>query len=185
MHRQGYKLSMQVGHTTLAGLNLCYAIHREIISGTNLQTVMTEIEFYLKLAKQHSLSALGGVLQIYYMNVLALMNKEFACSEPNISGPQYEEIENVQEMMFQLFRGHVDRVIYLTKKWEVLSEKNKVKVPIRAISVTFYHGLATTRIYRTRGFKVKHPLENIQKDSLPVLQKAEEFSPWNFKNKVR
>ena len=185
MHRQGYEFGMQVGHKTLAGFNLCYAIHREIISGTNLQTVMTEIEFYRKLAKQHSLSALGGILQIYYINVLALMGKDCKCSEPRIPGPQYEEIEYVQEMMYKLFRGHVDRVIYLTKKWEILSEKNKMKVPIRAISVTFYHGLATTKMYRTRGLKFKQPLINLKKDSLPVLQKAEEFSSWNFKNKVR
>ncbi|KAL7484905.1 hypothetical protein ACHAW6_010524, partial [Cyclotella cf. meneghiniana] len=76
MHRRGYEFAMQVGNTSLAGLHLCLAVHREIISGKNLRLLKAEIEFYLKLAKQHSLTALKVLMQIYYKNVMTLMGEQ-------------------------------------------------------------------------------------------------------------
>ncbi|KAL7516121.1 hypothetical protein ACHAWX_001173, partial [Stephanocyclus meneghinianus] len=183
MHRRGYEFGMQVGNTSLAGLHLCLAVHREIISGTNLQSLKTEIEFYLKLAKQHSLPALEVLMIIYYKNVLSLIGEQLIGPAQLIKGPQYEEIECTQEMMSSLFSDHFDRVNYLAKKWESLSEKNNLKVPIRVIYVVFYTGLATTKMYRMKGFKFPQPLRHISQKLLPVLAKAAEFSKWNFKCK--
>ncbi|KAL3797956.1 hypothetical protein HJC23_013194 [Cyclotella cryptica] len=86
-------------------------------------------------------------------------------------------------MMSSLFSGHFDRVNFLAKKWEALSDKNNLKVPIRAIYVVFYNGLATTRMYRMKGFKFPQPLRHIAQNLLPVLAKAEKSSQWNFKSK--
>lgn len=185
MHRRGYEFGMQVGNTSLAGFHLCLAVHREIISGTNLLTLKTEIEFYLKLAQQYSLAHFEGFMQMYYKNVLTLIGEKSIDLEQHIQGPQYEEAECIQDMMASLFSGHFGRVNYLAKKWELSSENIKLKVPVRAISVAFYSGLATTILYRTKGFKSKQPLQNaVWKKMLPVLAKAEEFSQWNFKHKV-
>jgi len=184
MHRRGYEFAMQVGNTSLAGLHLCLAVHREIISGKNLQLLKAEIEFYLKLAKQHSLTALKVLMQIYYKNVMTLIGEQLIGQVQRIQGAQYEEIDCTQEMMSSLYSGHFDRVNYLSKKWEASSESIKLKVPIRVISVAFYNGLATTKMHRTKGFKSKQPLQNVWKKLLPVLTKAEEFSKWNFKHKA-
>eukprot|EP00804_Cyclotella_cryptica_P019420 CCRYP_006611-RA/>CCRYP_006611-RA protein AED:0.16 eAED:0.08 QI:0/0/0/1/0.75/1/5/0/1159 len=64
MHHRGYEFAMQVGNTSLAGLHLCLAVHREIISGKNLRSIKIEIAFYLKLAKQHSLPAVAVLMRI-------------------------------------------------------------------------------------------------------------------------
>eukprot|EP00804_Cyclotella_cryptica_P019416 CCRYP_006604-RB/>CCRYP_006604-RB protein AED:0.03 eAED:0.03 QI:114/1/1/1/1/1/5/168/1358 len=184
MHRRGYEFGMQVGNTSLAGLHLCLAVHREIISGKKLQLLKAEIEFYLKLARQHSLTALKVLMQIYYRNVLTLIGEQLTCPVQQIQGTQYEEIDCTQEMMSSFFSGHFDRVNYLSKKWEASSDNTKLKVPIRVISVAFYTGLATTKLHRTKGFKSKQSLQHVWKKLLPVLVKAEEFSKWNFKHKA-
>jgi hypothetical protein len=123
-------------------------------------------------------------MQIYYKNVLTLLGEKLICPIQQVQGPQYEEIECIQEMMSSLFSGHFDRVNYLSKKWEALCNKNNHKEPIGAISNAFYNGLATTSMYRVKGFKFPQPLRNISQRLLPVLAKAEECSQWNFKTKA-
>lgn len=184
MHRRGYEFGMQVGNTSLAGLHICLAVHREIISGTNLHLLKVEIEFYLKLAQQHAMTAMKALMQIYYQNVLTLIGEQLIGPVEQIHGTQCEEIEYTQEMMSSLFSGHFDRVNYLSRKWEALCNKNNHKEPIGAISAAFYNGVAMTSMYRVKGFKFPQPLRNISQRLLPVLAKAEECSQWNFKTKA-
>ncbi|KAL3799465.1 hypothetical protein HJC23_013920 [Cyclotella cryptica] len=184
MHRRGHELGMKVGNTSLAGLHLCLAVDREIMSGKNLQLLKAEIEFYLNTAKQHSLTAMEVLMQIYYKTVLTLIGEQCIGYVSHYQCAQYEDIECTQEMMSSLFSGHFDRVTYLAKKWEALNNKNKLKGPLGVISVAFYSGLATTSMYRTKGFKFPQPLRHISQRLLPVLTTAEECSQWNFKTKA-
>jgi hypothetical protein len=188
MHHRGFELGMQAGNRVLACHHLCCAVHREIISGTHLQTIKSEIEFYLKLAKQYSLPDVESTLQIYYNNVLILIGEKpigpLLQTQPESLHEETHEIELVQEMMVALFRSHIERAQNLSKKWEVLSKKKVLKVPIRLISGAFYCGLAMTSMYRTKKLKSKPPLNSVREKWLPVLLKAEECSQWNFKCKA-
>ena len=80
----------------------------------------------------------------------------------------------------QCYLGHTERVLFLCQRWESLDMDETSKVVMRTILVAFYHGLACASSYLTTKSKA---LLSKLKESIKVLEKASNFSDWNFANK--
>lgn len=68
------------------------------------------------------------------------------------------------------YLGRIERVRFLAEKWEMMDEDVQKKIPIRAISIAFYHGLALVEMCRKR--KIKSFLSKIN-SSVDMLVKGE------------
>eukprot|EP00804_Cyclotella_cryptica_P019625 CCRYP_013989-RA/>CCRYP_013989-RA protein AED:0.06 eAED:0.06 QI:199/1/1/1/0.75/0.6/5/431/1198 len=184
MHRRASELAMNLGNNLMASFNMSVMLHRSLYGGSNLETLKVEIESHWILAKQHSLQMLEYILKVYGEVVIWLIGN---CSPvtnnvlSDLDVPEYEEISFMYQMFLSLFLGHMERVIFMAKKWESLDIQLRMKEPVRFIYNTFISGLASACWYR-KGRQKAQLRENVRK-SLAILKDAAELSKWNFQNK--
>eukprot|EP00804_Cyclotella_cryptica_P021276 CCRYP_001545-RA/>CCRYP_001545-RA protein AED:0.04 eAED:0.04 QI:3806/1/0.66/1/0.5/0.66/3/24/167 len=77
----------------------------------------------------------------------------------------------------------MERVCHKSKLWEDLDDSMKKKVPFRVIYIAFFSGLASASLYSYGKKNSQRHLSNVAK-SLAILEKAANFSKWNFENKA-
>ncbi|KAL7520532.1 hypothetical protein ACHAWX_005256 [Stephanocyclus meneghinianus] len=184
MHLRASELAMNLGNNLMASLNISAMLHRSMYGGRNLETMKMEIASHWILAKQHSLQLLECNLKVYDGVVSSLIGNHTLVTNSVLSDldvPEYEEISFLYQMFLSLFLGHIERVIFIAKKWESLDIQLKLKCPIRFIYNTFISGLASACWY-CKG-RQKMQLRDTVKKSLAILKDATELSKWNFQNK--
>ncbi|KAL3804173.1 LOW QUALITY PROTEIN: hypothetical protein HJC23_013692 [Cyclotella cryptica] len=79
--------------------------------------------------------------------------------------------------------GDGERMCHKSKLWEDLDDSMKKKVPFRVIYIAFFSGLASASLYSYGKKNSQRHLSNVAK-SLAILEKAANFSKWNFENKA-
>jgi len=184
MHLRASELAMNLGNNLMASFNISVMLHRSLYGGRNLEDLKMEIESHWILAKQHSLQMLEYILKVYGEVVLSLIGNCSAVTNNVLSDldvPEYEEISFMYQMFSSLFLGHMERVLFMAKKWESLDIQLKMKEPIRFIYNMFISGLASACWYH-KGRQKMQLRDNVKK-SLEILKDAAELSKWNFQNK--
>lgn len=174
-HRRAYEIGMQVGNTSDACFNLVVMIPRMIESGTNLDILNKEIEFYLRFAEEHSHPILATYMTWYHDAVSLLRDDGSGSVEVTPLASDQSKIMDataihlVQLMMPAFYLGHLERVKFLRKKWESMDIDRKSRIPTRCVFVAFYDGLASIAIYRQ---KKKNNMLSTVENSISVLTKG-------------
>eukprot|EP00804_Cyclotella_cryptica_P010062 CCRYP_020488-RA/>CCRYP_020488-RA protein AED:0.04 eAED:0.04 QI:1274/1/0.66/1/1/1/3/40/1007 len=184
MMRHAYEIGMQTGDPSKAAFNLSIMVAKQIKAGTNLLALKRDIGNYLKLASQHAQRQLRCNLLMMNKVVSSLIGdgrEECSADEKDILA--WEESEFSLEMMTSFYLGHMERVCHKSKLWEDLDDSMKKKVPFRVIYIAFFSGLASASLYSYGKKNSQRHLSNVAK-SLAILEKAANFSKWNFENKA-
>eukprot|EP00804_Cyclotella_cryptica_P018958 CCRYP_006467-RB/>CCRYP_006467-RB protein AED:0.02 eAED:0.02 QI:225/1/1/1/0.66/0.5/4/29/1413 len=184
MVRHAYEIGMQTGNLSQAAFSLAIMMARSLYAGTNLLNLRNDLEVHLKSAKQHSQLILLANLQMMHEVVSRLIGDDEAKSFPSLKEipPTDEDVQFTLEMFSSFYLGHAERVHYKSKLWERLEDSEKRKVPIRFIYTAFFSGIASFRLYSYGRKDSQTHTKNLTK-SLSILEKASEFSEWNYKNK--
>eukprot|EP00804_Cyclotella_cryptica_P020612 CCRYP_003442-RB/>CCRYP_003442-RB protein AED:0.05 eAED:0.05 QI:255/1/1/1/1/1/3/704/1362 len=174
-HRRAYEVGMQVGNTSDAFFNLVVMIPRMVESGTNLDILNKEIEFYLRVAEEHSHPILATYMT-WYQDALSLLldDGSGAVEVAPLASDQSKimdatAIHLVQLLMPAFYLGRMERVKFLSKKWDCMDADRKSRIPTRCVLVAFYDGLASIAIYRQ---KKKNALLSRVEKSVSVLTKG-------------
>jgi len=212
--QHAYEIGMQTGNPSKAAFNLSAVIAKRVKAGTNLLTLKSDIANYLQLAGQYAQKQLQCNLLMMNEKVSRLIGDEneiMQVLQEEKDIPAWEECEFCLEMMTSFYLGHMERVYHKSKLWEELdnSVKKNVsafvahcctidgyiclwplkicsllpKMPWRVIYVAFFSGLASASLYSYGRKNSQRHLSNIAK-SVSILENAESFSEWNFKNKA-
>ncbi|KAL3791816.1 hypothetical protein HJC23_002447 [Cyclotella cryptica] len=184
MMRHAYEIGMQTGDPSKAAFNLSIMVAKQIKAGTNLLALKRDIGNYSKLATQYAQKQLRCNLLMMNKIVSRLIGDDREeCSADEKDIPAWEESEFSLEMMTSFYLGHMERVCHKSKLWEDLDDSMKKKVPFRVIYIGFFSGLASASLYSYGKKNSQRHLSNVAK-SLEILEKAANFSVWNFKNKA-
>eukprot|EP00804_Cyclotella_cryptica_P001010 CCRYP_012361-RA/>CCRYP_012361-RA protein AED:0.06 eAED:0.06 QI:298/1/0.66/1/1/1/3/12/1416 len=184
MSQHAYEIGMQTGNLSHAAFSLSIMMARLLYAGTNLLKLKNDLEVHLKSAKQHSQFILLANLVMIHEVVSSLIGDEEAKSflYPEKVRPTDEDFQFTLEMFSSFYLGHAERVHYKSKLWEKLEDSEKRKVPLHFIHTAFFSGIASFRLY-SYGRKDSQTHIKILAKSLSILEKASQFSEWNYKNK--
>lgn len=182
--QHAHKVGMLSGNLLTSGLILGTIFVRSIYAGINLHDLKKDIEVHLKSAKKRSQQLLQMHLSIEYDVVTRLIGDEkFECScKLDSESPVLDVIKFTLEMMASFYQDHLERVLHKSKLWDSLSDFHRWKVPLGSIFVSFFSGLASFCLHSRGKQKNQRHIKTLSK-ALSTLEKASQFSEWNYKNK--
>ena len=210
MLQNAYDIGMKAGDLSRAAMTLGLMTAMKITGGVNLVVLKKDIEHHLKLAAQHSQGQLRSNLLMYHEIVQRLIGND---RDESLSGeedsPAWEESEAILQIFLSFYLGHMERVYFKAKLWEEQGEPMLVrfahllfcyfnhpykaylplqhfktqKPPRRSIYIHFFSGLASASLNSKGKSDSQRHLSNLSR-ALSILEKASNFSEWNFKNKA-
>lgn len=183
MHRRGYALGLQAGNLSIAALHKSCELSRMDVAGANLAKMKSEIE----AAMQKATPIIVNRLQFYYEKTLALIGEDSTINESNqshsdfVSDATLFEAQCLNEMTTYTYLGNPERVQQLSAHWGSIQGQKSVQLPLPAIYIPFYCGLAAAQLYRKNQEEAELKTLN---DSIEMLERVASFSQWNYKNKA-
>ncbi|KAK1741510.1 putative AAA ATPase [Skeletonema marinoi] len=184
--RRGFEIGFSSGNNDM-GLQCAFQlIKTNIFSGSNLKSLLNEIDYYLHFFKTFQITRGINVLVIFRETVSVLIDKGQATSiEAKAAFEDLNDPENrlrgvlyFHKAIQAYWSGYTERCQYYIGKYLSVIGQD---VRLSTFQMEFYHGLNSIDKWRGKNsFKCRE----IVRKSISAMKEAAANSDWNFTNKL-
>eukprot|EP00985_Skeletonema_marinoi_P029067 scaffold26635_cov209-Skeletonema_marinoi.AAC.1 len=184
--RRGFEIGFSSGNNDM-GLQCAFQlIKTNIFSGSNLKSLLNEIDYYLHFFKIFQIARGINVLVIFRETVSVLIDKGQATSieakaafeDLNDPGNRLRGVLYFHQAIQAYWSGYTERCQYYIGKYMSVIGQD---VRLSTFQMEFYHGLNSIDKWRGKNsFKCRE----IVRKSISAMKEAAANSDWNFTNKL-